>query len=64
MNFNSLAALYKTELFENVIPFWLNHSLDRECGGYFTCLGRTGNVYDTDKYLASGAGSLALFDAI
>ena len=64
MNFNSLAALYKTELFENVIPFWLNHSLDRECGGYFTCLGRTGNVYDTDKFIWLQAREVWLFSML
>jgi len=27
-----------------VQPFWLRHPLDRECGGYFTCLDRRGEV--------------------
>jgi N-acylglucosamine 2-epimerase len=34
-----------------VIPFWEGHSVDRECGGFFTCLGRDGSVYDTDKFV-------------
>lgn len=42
---------YRTELLESVIPFWLRHSLDREYGGYFTCLTREGSVYDTRKYV-------------
>jgi len=42
---------YKDELFENVIPFWEKHSVDSEYGGYFTCLDREGNVYDTDKFI-------------
>jgi len=45
------APLYKQELFENVIPFWEKHSIDREHGGYFTCLDREGHVYDTDKFI-------------
>ncbi len=45
------AERYRTELLDRVIPFWLRHSLDREHGGYFTCLTREGNVYDTRKYL-------------
>lgn len=40
---------YKTHLLDSVIPFWLNHSLDREHGGFFTCLDRDGSVFDTDK---------------
>ena len=42
---------YKTALLQDVIPFWENHSPDREYGGYFTCLDRQGKVYDTDKFL-------------
>ncbi|MEN7547267.1 AGE family epimerase/isomerase [Rapidithrix thailandica] len=43
--------LYKQELLENVIPFWMNHSKDEECGGYFTCLDRSGKVFDRDKFI-------------
>ncbi len=50
LNSGELASLYRNELLKNVIPFWERHSLDRECGGYFTCLERNGNVYDTDKF--------------
>ncbi len=42
---------YHWDLTESVIPFWLSHSLDREHGGYFTCLDRDGTVYDTKKYM-------------
>lgn len=34
MDFKELAKLYKNELLENVLPFWLNHSQDLEFGGY------------------------------
>jgi len=50
-NFLELATLYKNTLLQNVIPFWERHSLDWEYGGYFTCLDRKGNVYDTDKFI-------------
>lgn len=42
---------FHSELYENVLPFWLNHSLDRENGGYFNCLDRDGSVYDTKKHV-------------
>ena len=48
---HSLSNLYKTTLLENVIPFWATHSIDTEQGGYFTCLDRTGQTYDTDKFI-------------
>lgn len=45
------AELYRKELLENVIPFWMDHSKDTEHGGYFTCLDREGSVFDTDKFV-------------
>lgn len=51
MDFKKLAEQYKTELMENVLPFWLQHSQDKEFGGYFTCLKRNGEVFDTDKFI-------------
>jgi len=50
-DFKKLAFQYKNELLANVIPFWMNHSLDKECGGFFTCLDQKGNVFDTDKFI-------------
>jgi N-acylglucosamine 2-epimerase len=45
------AEQYKIELLESVIPFWMNHSKDELFGGYFTCLDRRGEVFDTDKFM-------------
>lgn len=45
------SKLYRDSLLENVIPFWEKHSPDWTNGGYYTCLDRQGNVYDTDKFL-------------
>lgn len=42
---------YRDALLLDVIPFWERHSLDREYGGYLTCLDRHGRVYDTDKFM-------------
>ncbi|MBD2082670.1 AGE family epimerase/isomerase [Leptolyngbya sp. FACHB-17] len=49
-DFQQLADLYKTALLNDVLPFWQKHSIDPQ-GGYFTCLDRTGSVYDTDKFI-------------
>lgn len=51
MDFKQLAAQYKSELLDKVVPFWLEKSQDLEQGGYFTCLERDGEVYDTDKFV-------------
>ena len=40
---------YHDELLQSVIPFWLRHAVDRECGGFLIALDRDGSVLDTDK---------------
>ena len=50
-DFKKLAEQYKGELLNSVLPFWLEKSQDKEFGGYFTCLDRKGEVYDTDKFI-------------
>ncbi len=49
--FRDLHAQYRNALLDDVIPFWQQHSLDRQFGGYFSCLNRDGSVYDTDKFV-------------
>lgn len=50
MDSNDYSRIYKSSLLDDVMPFWLAHSKD-ERGGYFTCLDRSGNVFDTDKFM-------------
>jgi len=50
-DFKSDYQRYYGELKDRVIPFWLDHAMDHECGAYFTCLDRDGSVYDTEKYM-------------
>ncbi len=45
------ASMYKDELLDNILPFWIKNSPDHTNGGYFTCLDRDGSVYDTDKFM-------------
>lgn len=40
---------FETELFDNVIPFWLNHAIDEKNGGIYNSLDRHGEIYSTDK---------------
>ena len=51
VDFKEIASRYEEELRENCLPFWLEHSQDKEYGGYFSCLNRDGSVYDTDKFI-------------
>ena len=50
-DFEKLAAKYRNELYDNVLPFWLEKSQDKDFGGYFSCLNRDGSVFDTDKFI-------------
>ena len=51
MKIEQYISLCHDNLLNDVIPFWLNNSSDDEYGGYFTCLDRQGNVFDTDKFI-------------
>lgn len=61
VDFKQTSERYRKELLENVLPFWLEHSVDREYGGYFTCLDRDGRVFDTDKFVWLQAREVWLF---
>ena len=43
------ARLWTQQELERCIRFWLEHGMDHEYGGVYTCLDRTGRVYSTDK---------------
>ena len=59
-----LSEFYRRELLENIVPFWLRHGVDRECGGYVTCLNRDGSVYSHDKECMWVQGRMAWFFAL
>jgi N-acylglucosamine 2-epimerase len=49
--FDTYASQYRQALLDDVIPFWEHYSIDHQDGGYFTCLDREGQVFDTDKFI-------------
>ncbi|MCA9054641.1 MAG: AGE family epimerase/isomerase, partial [Planctomycetaceae bacterium] len=44
-----LRDVYRDGLLGDVVPFWTRHGVDRERGGFCTCLDRDGTIVDTDK---------------
>jgi N-acylglucosamine 2-epimerase len=46
-----LRRRYHDALFDDVVPWWLSHSPDRELGGFYTMLARDGRPYATDKHM-------------
>ena len=51
MNKEEYKELYRSALLNDILPFWINNSIDKKYGGYFTCIDKTGNIYDTDKFI-------------
>ena len=43
------AESYKTDLTQNIMPFWMEHGWDKVNGGVYTCLDRDGSLIDTTK---------------
>ena len=49
MDFAALRESYRKELVDNILPFWLEHGMDKVNGGIYTALDRDGSLLDTDK---------------
>ncbi|WP_245915915.1 AGE family epimerase/isomerase [Merismopedia glauca] len=64
MTFKQLADRYRQALLSDIIPFWETKSIDTEFGGYFTCLDRYGQVFDTDKFIWLQARQVWLFSML
>ena len=47
--FESWANSYKEDLTKNIMPFWMEHGLDKKNGGVYTCVDRDGSLMDTTK---------------
>lgn len=45
----SCSDWYKKQLLENIMPFWLEHGLDKTNGGVYTCVDRDGTLMDSTK---------------
>ncbi len=61
LDFARLSAFYRDALLQRVVPFWLQHSRDERCGGYFDLLTETGETADADKTIARQAEQVWAF---
>lgn len=59
--FEQLQKIYKDNLANSVIPFWMKYSPDWDNGGTFSCLDADGSVYDTKKYIWLQGRSVWMF---
>ena len=46
-----LSEYYLRHILDDVMPFWDARCVDEECGGFFTCFDRQGNLTDDNKYI-------------
>lgn len=60
----AIADRYRRLLLEGIVPFWLEHGIDWECGGVLTCMQEDGTLISTDKFLWSQARSVWTFSAL
>lgn len=52
---------YRSELIDNIIPWWQKYSPDRVHGGFYNYLGRDGKVLHTDKNVRQQGRSVLLY---
>jgi N-acylglucosamine 2-epimerase len=64
VNFSELHQLYRTELLDRTIPFWLKYGLDWAYGGICTCVSDEGEVLSGDKYVWSQLRAIWTFSAL
>ena len=46
---NYWSDLYKEDMLTNIMPFWMEHGLDKVHGGIYTCVDRKGELMDSTK---------------
>ena len=65
MDYKKLSQFYENNLKETLLPFWLNNSIDKEYGGYFTCFDNLGeNLLSHDKYTWSQGRMVWVFSKL
>ena len=66
LDFSKLLTLYRSELLDRTIPFWLKYGMDwnAESGGICTCISDEGKVLSGDKYVWSQLRAIWTFSAL
>ncbi len=60
----SLIKEFEIELFERILPFWMQYSPDYQYGGFFNCLDRDGTLYDSTKHVWLQARQVWMFSKL
>ncbi len=59
-----LRDFYREQLLEDIVPWWMEHAIDREKGGILTFIEDDGSVASTDKYMWSQLRALYIFSRL
>lgn len=64
LDFSALLDLYRSELLDRTIPFWLKYGIDWNHGGICTCISDDGRILSGDKYVWSQLRAIWTFSAL
>jgi N-acylglucosamine 2-epimerase len=64
VNYAQIRDRFHRLLLEGVVPFWLKHGIDWECGGVLSCMAEDGSPVSGDKFMWSQARSVWTFAAL
>ena len=56
-----LCEHYRSALLDDIVPWWERNVVDRECGGFYSCLERDGRPYSSDKFMWMNARAVWMF---
>ncbi len=62
--FVDLLAIYRAELLERVVPFWIARAIDWQNGGILTCISDDGQIFSENKYMWSQLRAIWTFSAL
>ena len=60
----NLLDFYRSELLDNIIPWWMEHAIDWDNGGIYQFIENDGTVVSEDKYLWSQLRALYMWSAL
>ncbi len=64
LDVEQLREFYRDQLLDDIVPWWMEHAIDREHGGICTFIEDDGTVVSTDKYMWSQLRALYIWSAL
>ena len=64
LEFHELLQFFENHLKQQILPFWLEHCVDHEGGGFNNCVNDDGSLVSTEKFLWSQGRALWVFSSL